>query len=174
MPTRPHPPRCPTCRKIRATHKAGITGRNEIAKALGISPASVTGHAKHAGITFDRAATKIAVEARAIDLRARRQKLIGDLYDLADQDVALLKADTYTYRVVYKESTEVVADVHAPSADRRNHSSAIATNLATAAKLEAVDGGSSAAEAHSVLDTLAAGFAAAAAGYTPTADDLDP
>lgn len=153
--------------RLAALHAKGAT-RNEIARALGCGVATVTRHAKALGLSFDRSATAAAVAAKQVDARARRQQLIADLYDIADQDVALLKAPTYSYRVVYKDDTEVVTDAHAPSGDRRNHVSAIQNAISTAVKLEQVDAGNNVSTAFSLLDSLANGFAAAAAGYTPS------
>ena len=170
MPAKPHPPRCPTCRKIRAAHKAGTTGRNEIAKQLGIAAASVTAHAKHAGITFDRAMTAQAVAARSIDLAAARQDIKQRLYLRAQANLARLEAPAYRYRIVTGgeyASSETVEDEHPPAASEKDHAASITQYVNTAIKLEQVDAGRETGAAISLLDTLAHGFAQAAADYTP-------
>ena len=161
-------------RRIRALHKKGL-GRNAIAREVGVSLAAVTKVCAAAGLAFDRAATKVAVEARAIDMRARRQAIVQRLYGRAETVMTRLEADTYRYTIsVVGQGVEHVEDTDPPAQDERNLGSAIAGYLQAAARLEQIDAASNTAEVHGVLDTLAAGFAAAAAGYTPTADDLDP
>lgn len=158
MPKRPHPNPCPTCKRITAAHRKGITGRNDIAKHLSIALATVTSHAKHCGISFDRIATRAAVTARQVDLRAARQEVLADLYDIVREDIRRLKTDQYDYRVVHPSYTEVVVDTHAPSADRRNHMQTIYNAMHTAAKLEQIDGDSTVSKAASTITRLAEAF----------------
>jgi hypothetical protein len=61
-----------------AARQPGAT-RNGVARQTGVSPASVTRICSAAGVSFDRAATASAVQARVIDLRAARVTLAGDL-----------------------------------------------------------------------------------------------
>ncbi|MFI8303691.1 hypothetical protein ACIF80_09600 [Streptomyces sp. NPDC085927] len=56
--------------------------RNEIARRVEVSSASVTRIcAGEEGISFDRSATAVAVRARAVDLKAARLGLAGDLLE---------------------------------------------------------------------------------------------
>jgi len=59
------------------------TGRNEIARSIGVAASTVSSVAKQAGLTFDRQQTAVAAVAQASDARARRQalgaRMLGDL-----------------------------------------------------------------------------------------------
>lgn len=59
------------------------TGRNEIARSVGVAASTVSSVAKQAGLTFDRQQTAVAAVAQATDARARRQalgaRMLGDL-----------------------------------------------------------------------------------------------
>ena len=60
-------------------------GRNEIAAQTGVAAASVTKIVADAGLSFDRSATKAAVEARSIDAKAKRAELMIGLLDDAQK-----------------------------------------------------------------------------------------
>ncbi|MFI6895270.1 hypothetical protein ACIBM4_14250 [Streptomyces sp. NPDC050256] len=60
--------------------RSGLS-RNEVSRRTGVSTASVSRIAAAAGVTFDRATTAVAVEARVIDLKAARLNLAGGLLD---------------------------------------------------------------------------------------------
>lgn len=60
--------------RLRALHAAGL-GRNDIARELDRSPATVSKYAGELGLTFDRTAVQVATEARKADARARRSEL---------------------------------------------------------------------------------------------------
>lgn len=83
----------------------GKLGRNEIAKAVGVSAGSVTNITKAAGVSFDRTATELAVKSRKIDLAARRTELQGQLLEDAAKLRELLWAP-HTYRELGKFSWE--------------------------------------------------------------------
>lgn len=51
------------------------TGRNDIARTVGVSGETVSRICKAAGVTFDRSAVQAATEARVADARARRAEL---------------------------------------------------------------------------------------------------
>lgn len=59
------------------------TGRNQIAKQLGISTQTVSKHVASAGITFERSASEQANKAWQIEAKTRRtvlgQEMLGDL-----------------------------------------------------------------------------------------------
>lgn len=78
--------------RIRKLAREGKS-RNAIAKTVGVSPSTVSKVCAEARppITFDRAKTKAAVEAHALDLKLARAKLseqaierVGKLFDLLD------------------------------------------------------------------------------------------
>lgn len=60
--------------------RSGLS-RNEVARRTGVSTASVSRICAAAGVSFDRAPTAAAVEARIIDLKAARANLAGNLLD---------------------------------------------------------------------------------------------
>lgn len=65
---------------VLAAARSGAS-RNEVARQTGVSPASVTRICIAAGVSFDRTATAIAVQARVIDQKAARVNLAGNLLD---------------------------------------------------------------------------------------------
>lgn len=69
--------------------------RNAIAREVGVSPSTVTKVCDTARppITFDRTATATAVEARATDLKARRQALATGLLDDVERLRGMLFSD---------------------------------------------------------------------------------
>lgn len=54
---------------------------NAIARELGVSPSTVSRHAKAAGLTFDRSLTAKAVEAARIDAASRRAEVGAGLLE---------------------------------------------------------------------------------------------
>lgn len=64
-------------------------GRNEIARAVGVSPTTVTRIAKEERLTFDRSKTAQAVQVVSIDAKARRKALGARL--LSDMEEARLR-----------------------------------------------------------------------------------
>lgn len=66
--------------RIRHLHAAGTT-RNDIARDLGRSPATVSKVCVELGLTFDRTAVAAATEARKADAASRRASLELDLLD---------------------------------------------------------------------------------------------
>lgn len=71
-----HPVDSKTRARVRKLAREG-NSRNAIAKLVGISPSSVSKICAEAKppISFDRSATKAAVEARTIDLKAKRTEI---------------------------------------------------------------------------------------------------
>lgn len=66
--------------RITELHAAGKT-RNDIAADLGRAPSVVSKVASQLGLSFDRSATKAAVEAHAVDAKAKRAALLANLLD---------------------------------------------------------------------------------------------
>lgn len=146
-------------------------GRNEIAAAVGISTASVSRIIANAGGSFDRSKTAKAVEAHRIDRAAVRADIIDRMYTRGQKVLARLEADKFAYRVPTECGTEMVYDDDPPAGDEKNLAAALGMYVQNATKLETIDAGTGVEKVHSVLDSIAAGFAAAAANYVP--DDGD-
>lgn len=148
--------------RVRELHAAGES-RNDIAKALGRSPSTVSAIAKDAGLAFDRSTTAAATEAQQQDNKAKRAELVARLYRRAERNLDTLEADEYRFTATTVNGIETETLGHVPAQDERHLSSAISTNLASAAKLEQIDADDSAAAGRSVL-----GGIAAALGLNPT------
>lgn len=130
-------------------HGEGL-GRNEIARRVGCSLATVTKVCHAEGLTFDRSATKAAVEARKVDAAAMRAELqIGLL-----QDAKRLRLELWTPCTVFnfggKDNTYEERELNAPPfADKLKlvqavgvaitHSLRIADHDANTADLPVVD-----------------------------------
>ena len=77
--------------KIIELHKAGLS-RNDIARTSGVSAGTVTNVCRAAGLSFDRSATKVASEAKRVDLADARLNLAQrlntaalDMLDMLDK-----------------------------------------------------------------------------------------
>ncbi len=147
-------------KRLKALHRTG-NSRNAIAQKLGVSPSTVSNHAKRLGLSFDRNETAAAVAAHQVDLKARRAAIKERIYARIEKNLTRLEdADGYTYSLVMPgsgESASYVAtqtDTDPPSGDERNHMSVITGYLATVIKLEQVDNDGGATEAASMLSRL--------------------
>lgn len=138
--------------RARALHREGRSC-NAIAKELGVSASTISAWARREGLSFDRSKTAVAVSARAVDLKDRRQRLIDRLYARAEANLDRVEAP-YRWRVVTGDGHELVTDDAAPAADELRHSQAVANYLKTAASLAAVDGGRGTDDAKSMLAEL--------------------
>lgn len=159
----PHPNPCPTCKRIVAAHKRGITGRNDIAAKIGVSPATVTNHAPHAGVTFDRTATRAAVAAHQVDLRARRTVAMERMMARVEKNQDRLDAP-YRYRLILSGGaeegarTETVTDDDPPSVDEKNHMQVVTGYLAAITRLEQIDGAPGITKTASIITRVAEAF----------------
>jgi IS30 family transposase len=121
--------------RIRELAAAG-TARNEIARQVGCSPATVTRYAP-AG-SFDRSSTAAAVQAHKIDAAAVRAKLALDLLS----DAARLREQIWQPAKIYnfggKDNTYNDKDVDEPPADVKR-TLMLAANTALTAHLRLVD-----------------------------------
>lgn len=150
--------------QIRALHAKGLS-RNAIAKEVGLSTGSVTKVCRELSLSFDRSSTYLAVQARQIDLKDRRQTIVQQLYDRAQANIDRLNGDGYKHRVQLANDSFVVVDDAPPSPDERNHASSINSYLSAAARLEAVDTDAASTSARSMLTKLGE-----ALGITPPGD----
>nr|WTB31163.1 hypothetical protein OG781_18220 [Streptomyces sp. NBC_00830] len=71
---------------LRQLHADGH-GRNEIARQLGRSVGVITNYARRLDLSFDRSATRAAVEARQVDLTAQRQQAQQRLMDFFNRQL---------------------------------------------------------------------------------------
>ena len=124
--------------EIRRLHAEGKSCR-AIAEAVDRSPGRVSHIAKSLGLVFDRSQTKVATAATQADNRARRAKLIADLYDLADAEVEYMKRDGYNLTEVSAGQAVDYVVERLPAQDRRALAGAIGTSLQAAVRLEQVD-----------------------------------
>jgi hypothetical protein len=82
--------------RIAELHAQGLS-RNAIAEQLGRSAGVVSKICKQLGLSFDRSATKAAVEAAVVDAKAKRAQLANDLLD----DAAKIRAQLWERCRVY-------------------------------------------------------------------------
>lgn len=82
--------------QVAAMHADGKS-RNEIARALGRSPSTVSAIARDLGLSFARERTAAATAAKQRDNRARRAELAAALLD----DIARLRAQLFAPTVVF-------------------------------------------------------------------------
>lgn len=155
--------------RVRELRAKGM-GRNEIAREMGIGPATASKLARLAGITFDRSATQVAVEARQVDNRARRAAIVARLYGVAERTITRLEADEHELTEVSMGQVVRYTAKQLPGPDVHRLVGAVNVATAAAVKLEQVDGDASTDRVGSLLgslfDTLQArhGDGAAAAG----------
>jgi len=84
-------------------------GRNAIAERLGCSVGTVTNAAKHAGVTFDRAATRQAVEAAQVDAKADRAAIDEKVRANANRALTLLLEALSSIQVVTAADARALA-----------------------------------------------------------------
>lgn len=140
-------------------------GRNEIARILGISTATVSSITKAAGAdnVFDRSATRVAVEARRLDLAGLRARLAVKFATRAEELLDLMDKPTMVFSFGGKENTyeEHLLD-SPPTADIRNLMTSAAIGAQRSLELTRFDSDAGQAKAGNLLDALAAGFTEAA------------
>lgn len=141
--------------KLRDLHAQG-KGRNEIARDMGRSPATVSVLAQELGLSFDRTAAAAATEARRADLKQRRVDLVARLYGRAEAVMARLEAETFRTLVGSGPGVEEPTELpFVPPPDEKNLATSVGSYLTSAAKLEAIDGDVGSEAAKSLLGGLA-------------------
>lgn len=90
--------------RLAELHAQGLS-RNEIARDLGRAQSTVSKLAAEAGLSFDRARTRAATEAKMLDAKARRAQLAVDLLADAERMRLQLWAPTTIYNFGGKENT---------------------------------------------------------------------
>jgi transcriptional regulator with XRE-family HTH domain len=139
---------------VRDLHAKGL-GRNEIARAVGVSAGTVTNIAKDLGLSFDRSESAVAVAARATDLKARRQVLQGRLIARAEALFDRLEAPTYKTLVKVAGGAEQVQELDfVPARDEKDLQYAIGGYLIVEERLDKAGGDSGEEGARSMLAGL--------------------
>jgi transposase-like protein len=146
-------------------------GCNAIAGKLDISPSAISRWADEEGLRFDRSQAALAVRAHTIDLAQARLELAAKMMVVANDSLAMLDGPFTVFAFGGKgnDFNSQVLDV-APMEARRSAQmiAGVAFDKATRVVEKSSPGLD---EAVGMLDTLASGFAAAAAtlrAETPT------
>ena len=134
-------------------------GRNAIARKLGISTASVSRLAQSMGLTFDRAGTRAATEARKVDLDALRTRALEGAYRemVAGYD-ELEQGRRGEYRAILRDEGGIERESYVgriPARDRQQLANAILIHRRIARDIELAENPAGQA-AQSLLSALAA------------------
>ncbi|MFE7762949.1 helix-turn-helix domain-containing protein [Streptomyces sp. NPDC057438] len=147
---------------LRQLHADGF-GRNEIARQLGCSPATVTNWAQRLDLSFDRTSTRAAVDARQIDLKDQRQQAQQRLMNFFNEQ--LDRVESRYLLTGFKATGEVAAqwlDLP-PAKETKDLTTAAMQALNGALKLAQVDAGDAGREnARGLLQSLSDAMATAA------------
>lgn len=134
----------------------GGAPRNAVARELGIAPSSVSGIARDAGLSFDRAnQTASATAARQHDLKVRRLELIDELVAKAADHLVAIDQPFLAFSFGGKENeyNEHLLD-RAPTGDILNLHRAASLALKDARELIKDDDDQGVGEAESMLMNL--------------------
>lgn len=99
--------------RVAELHAQGLS-RNAIARQLGRSQSTVSKLARELGLTFDRARTAEATQAKVVDAKARRAQLANDLLADAERMRQQLWTPTTIYNFGGKENTYNERNVEQP------------------------------------------------------------
>jgi hypothetical protein len=135
-------------------HGQGMS-RAVIAREVGRAPSTVGHIAALAGLSFDRAKTRVAVEAKQIDNRQRRGEIVNGLYREAAKILARLGTDSYDATGTAPNGSVVVTTIRTvPAHDLRHLSSSLATLTGAAVRLEQVDADTGAEAGRTMISEL--------------------
>lgn len=143
--------------RIAELHGGGLM-LSAVARELGWSRSTIHRVAADLGLSWDRAQTRAATEARQADNAARRAANIGRLYGRADDFLDQLEQDEHALVEVSMGTVVRYTTARLPAKDQKALIQAIATATGKAVKLEEVDAGDAADPVLSLLDGIAAGF----------------
>lgn len=105
-------------RRVAELHAQGLS-RNEIARQIGRSQATVSKLATELGLTFDRARTREATRAKVTDAKARRAALALKLLALAEQEAEAFNQPCVLHSFGGKDHTYNSKTVDRPPARER-------------------------------------------------------
>lgn len=130
--------------------------RNAIARELSIAPSSVSGIARDAGLSFDRAnQTASATAARVHDLKVRRLELIDELMAKAVDHLVAIDQPFLAFNIGGKDNTYTDHELdRAPTGDILNLHRSASLALKDARELIHDDDDEGVAEAESLLMNL--------------------
>lgn len=130
--------------------------RNAIARELNIAPSSVSGIARDAGLSFDRAnQTASATAARQHDLKVRRLELIDELMAKAADHLVAIDQPFLAFSFGGKENTYASEELdRPPTGDILNLHRAASLAMKDARELIRDDDDQGVAEAESMLMNL--------------------
>lgn len=143
---------------LRRLHAEGKS-RNQIATLMRRSSRTISVYAEQLGLTFDRTKTAVATEARKTDAKARRAAIVEQLYDVVEDELAYLNgAQPYDLMEVSSGTAVAYTPKRLPAQDRKALLTGVGSAMATAARLEAIDGDPGVEAARSMLGNLAEGL----------------
>lgn len=140
--------------RLRQLHADGVS-RNEIARQMGWAVGTITNHATRLGLSFDREAVRAATDARQVDLKDRRQRIQGQLLDLAERTIGRAQERYLVHG--WTHTGESVAEwlQEPPARETKDLAAAASSALTSALKLAQVDtGDEGVSEARSMLGDL--------------------
>lgn len=148
--------------RLQELHGQGL-GRNAIARELDVSVGTITTWARRLGLDFDRSATQVAVAARSVDLKERRQRLQEQLLDLAERTIVRAQ-QPYLVSGFDNMGVFVAREVPEPPArETKDFTQAASAALASSLKLAQVDAGDAGREdARGLLRSLGEAMTTAA------------
>ena len=132
-----------------------------IAKALGRNPGTVSKKEKAAGLSFDRAPVAAANEARAVDARARRQRIVEaqmEITEILQQQVRDVRGVGWSAIMRGALGAEEIRTLrHVPARDAKDMMSALNSSSTIIARLD--DQQTDHDDAKSVISDLVQGLA---------------
>lgn len=139
---------------VRRLHAEGKS-RNDIARAIGRSPSTVSKLAGKLGLSFDREATAAATAAKSADLAARRVALAEALHEDAERLRAQLWAPCVIGQFGGKDNTWAqIQKERPPFADQRQIMGAVSVAVDKSLKLAPPKDDNGAGEVGALLTSL--------------------
>jgi hypothetical protein len=142
--------------RILQLHDQGMS-RNDIAREIGRSGSTVTKVVHDAGLTFDRAPTKAATEARKVDLAAKRASLRAKFLTRADELLDMFDKPVTVFNFGGRDNSYAERTLDRPTiGDMRSLVQAAATASTQEIRIAQADAGQGEEAARSLLGGLAA------------------
>lgn len=147
---------------------------NAIARELGRGPATISRQARKLGLSFDRASTATATEARVIDLAARRARAAEAQADIAERLQGQVFAPAKMHSIGGRDNIHTEHDLDEPLFhDKLELVRATQVAWTTSMKLTEFSAGEADSGARSLIGGLAAAFKVAADNLPPDDDGPD-